>query len=363
MANYLIANNVAFKGSSDRKQNNPGSSYRKVTVNALIGLALVSLVVAACGSSSPNSSTTTGAGKPTTTTTKAPIKLSAVEPSWQLRAPLSRMVLLPAGTNKLVILGGLTGADTSASGVFDLNLTNGALSAIGNLPAQVHDAGGAMIGSQYYVFGGGSINTVASVESEAVTGGNGSVVSDLPQPRSDLSAITVGTRTFIVGGYNGSSADPSVIVTTNGTTFATFSNLKVPVRYTALATDGNYIYVFGGLGVSGSHAGSSISTVQAINLSTGVTKVVGSLPKSLEGAMAFSLYGHIYVAGGDSGSGNNLVSNSRVWEYSKGSKFTRVATLPLGVSNAGVAVSGNNAWLVGGEHNGKTVAVIQELKS
>lgn len=362
MANYLIPNTVAFNGSSVCKQNNAESRYRKLTTNGLFGLASLSLIIAACGSSSPNSSTTTGAGKPTTTTTQAPVKLSAVEPSWQLRAPLSRMVLLPAGTNKLTILGGLTGADTSASGVFDLNLTNGALNAIGNLPAQVHDAGGAMIGSQYYVFGGGSISTVASVESEEVTGGNGSVVSDLPQPRSDLSAITVGSRTFIVGGYNGSSADPSVLVTTNGTSFATFSKLKVPVRYTALAASGNYIYVFGGLGVTGSRAGASVSTVQAINLSTGVTKVVGSLPKSLEGAMAFSLFGHIYLAGGDSGSGNNLASNSRVWEYSKGSKFTKVATLPLGVSNAGVAVSGNNAWLVGGEHNGKTVAVVQELK-
>lgn len=362
MANYLIPNDVALKDRSRQTQDNPVKPQRRYRMSSLVGLASLSFVIAACGSSSSGTPVTSGTGRSTTTTASVPIKLSAVEPSWQLRAPLSRMVVLPAGANKLVLLGGLTGADTSASGVFDLNLTNGQLKAIGNLPAQVHDAAGAMIGSQYYVFGGGSISTVSSVESEAVSGGNGSVVSDLPQPRSDLSAITVGNRTFIVGGYNGSSADPSVLVTSNGTSFATFSNLKVPVRYSALASDGRYIYVFGGLGVSGSRAGSSVSTIQAINLSTGVTKVIGSLPKSLEGAMAFSLFGHIYLAGGDSGSGNNLVSNSRVWEYSKGSKFTKVATLPVAVSNAGVAVSGNDAWLVGGEHNGKTVSTVQELK-
>lgn len=329
----------------------------------LTGLLVLSIASAACGSSGQSSSAPNTTLAKSTTTTQAPMQLSVSEPSWQLKAPLSRMVLLPYGNNGAAILGGLTAADTSASGVFALDLKNGSLSSIGNLPAGVHDAGGAQIGSHYFVFGGGSVNTVSSVEEVATSGGNGTLAGNLPQPRSDCSAITVGGVTYIIGGYNGTSADPTVLSTTNGSTFSQISQLKVPVRYAALASENGFIYVFGGLGVSGSNAGRAISTIQQIDISTGVTKVVGTLPVPLEGAQAFSLGGRMYLAGGDSGSGNNLTSNSLVWTYSGGSNFTQAATLPLAVSNAGVLVNGSTAWLVGGEHNGKTTAVVQKLKN
>lgn len=329
----------------------------------LTGLSLLSIAAAACGSSGQSSNVPSAASAKSTTTTQVPVQLSASEPSWQLKAPLSRMVLLPYGNNGAAILGGLTAADTSASGVFSLNFKNGSLQAIGNLPAAVHDAGGARIGSHYFVFGGGSVNTVSSVEAVGTSGGNGTLAGNLPQPRSDCSAITVGGVTYIIGGYNGSSPDPTVLSTTNGSTFSQISQLKVPVRYAALASENGFIYVFGGLGVSGPDAGKAVSTIQQIDISTGVTKIIGTLPIPLEGAQAFNLGGRMYLAGGDSGSGNNLTSNSLVWAYSGGSKFIQAATLPLGVSNAGVLVNGSTAWLVGGEHNGKTTAVVQKLKN
>ena len=232
---------------------------------------------------------------------------------------------------------------------------------MGALPAAVHDAAGAVIGSSYVVMGGGSVNTVASVEAAPSKGGNGRVIGSLPQPRSDLSAVSLNGNAVIVGGYDGSTADTAVLETTDGVNYKTVSTLKVPVRYAALAAVGGSVYVFGGLGVGGSNSGQPLSSVQKIDISTGVTTVIGSLPEPLEGAMAFVLNGSVYLAGGDTRTGSNLVSNAAVWLFQPGSGFSQKTTLPLAVSNAGVAVSGGAAWIVGGEHNGKATAVVQTI--
>ncbi len=351
-----------FRINASRLANRNAAPGRLATVGLL---AFGAMAVSACGPVSSSSAPTTVKSAISTTTTPSttlPVLLSASEASWQLRNPLSRMVLLPAGGNSLAILGGLTAADTSASGIFSLNLANGALTATGVLPAAVHDAAGVVLGSNYLVIGGGSVSTVATVESAPLAGGSGKVLSSLPQPRSDCTAVVADGSVVIVGGYNGSTADPAVLETTDGTSFRQVSTLKVPVRYSALAAAGSSVYVFGGLTVGGSNPGQPSSAVQRIDLSTGVTSVVGSLPLPLEGAMTFVLNGHVYVAGGDTGTGNSLSSSSAVWAYDGGSAFSRAATLPVAVSNAGAAVVGGTAWIVGGEHDGKTTAAVQVLK-
>lgn len=327
----------------------------------LLPLSLVAVVLAACGGTSTSAKGPSGVNA-SSTTSQAPVSLSVSEAPWQLRAPLSRMVLLQDGAGKLAILGGLTASDTSASGAFALDLTNGHLSTIGNLPAAVHDAAGAIINGSYVVMGGGTASTVSTVEAVPSSGGPGTVIGSLPSPRSDCSSVTVGSKTYIVGGYNGTKGDPSVLSTTNGTTFNAIASLKVQVRYAALAAVGNYIYVFGGISVAGANAGQAVSTIQRIDLSSGVTSVVGSLPSPLQGAAAFVLGGHVYLAGGDTSSSNSPVSNSAVWLYQSGSAMKQVATLPEAVSNAGVAESGGTVWLVGGENNGKTTSVVQSIK-
>ncbi|TAN22413.1 MAG: hypothetical protein EPN30_08740 [Actinomycetota bacterium] len=339
----------------------PGGNAAKGAFAGL-GLAAFSMAVGACGSSAASPAAKGTASKPgSSTPATSPVALRASTASWQLRNPLSRMVVLPAGNNGLAILGGLTAADTSASGVFRLDLANGSLATVGTLPAAVHDAAGAVIGSNYVVFGGGSVSTVGSVDAVPSSGGSGTVIGKLPQPRSDCAAVTVNGVVVIAGGYNGSAADTTVLETTDGTSFRQISSLKVAVRYPALAAVGNSVYVFGGIEVGGQNSGKLSASVQKVDISTGTISVVGSLPEPLDGAMAFVLGGHVYLAGGDSGSAANPVSNPSVWLYQQGPGFTQVATLPLAVSNAGVAVSGGAAWIVGGEHDGKATAVVQTL--
>ena len=309
-------------------------------------------------------------------------QLPAVEAGllpWQLSAPLSRMAVYSGNSsNQLIIAGGLTSANQSASGIYGLDTANGNLSSIGNLPYAVHDAAGAKVGGSYALFGGG-VN--ASFSKTAVLNSAGQVVSsgNLPGARSDCAAVSIGSVTYIIGGYNGSKADPQVLSTTNGTTFKDIGNLPVPVRYPAVAASGQYIYVFGGEAAGGSRNGNPVNSVQIIDVKNGRIKLASwTLPVPLEGAQAFSVNGTIYLAGGQSTTpetinqgvgttqvpGVNVQTRSltynTIWAVDIVSgKFLQAGILQLPVANAGVAVSGSNAWIVGGEYNGNVLSSVQ----
>ncbi len=314
---------------------------------------------------------------------------------WQLASPISREVVLPGPGGQLDLFGGLTAANTSADGVFSLNPTTGALQGIGVLPVGLHDAAGAVIGGADLVFGGGSSTTTASVESfpqggsGAPQGGPGTVpsatattVSNLPAPRSDAATATIGKVTYLVGGYDGTSPDATVLATTNGRTFRTVASLREPVRYPAVAALGKQLYVFGGEAISGPRAGQPTTLVQVVDPSTHASAVVGQLPEPLDGAVAVTIGGHVYVVGGESttpqvvrpgvgttqfpltpatSSGASTVAT--IFAFDPRTKRLLVAGhLQVPVSHAGVAVIGQTAWVVGGESNGSPVSAVQMLR-
>jgi PQQ-like domain len=322
---------------------------------------------------------------------------------WHLAAPISREVVLPGAGGKLVVLGGLTAANTSASGVFSLDTGSGALSAVGSLRAGVHDAAGAVVGNEDLVFGGGSPGTVATVEA---FGGSATIAGTLPSPRSDAAAVTIGATTYIVGGYDGSVADPTVLATTNGRTYDAVTSLPDPVRYPAVAAAGKKLYVFGGEAISGPEAGRPVPEVQVVDTVSHRSWKAGSLPEPLDGAAAVSLAGRIFLAGGESSSPQRAVpgvgttqlgssagtnpgagasgaitdaavaparpsasttaatsySVSTVWSYDPSSGRLLVAGhLQVPVSHAGVAVNGDTAWVVGGESGGSQLSAVQMI--
>jgi len=300
--------------------------------------------------------------------------------AWALPNPLSRMVVLSDGSGRVMILGGLTAGDTSANGVFRLDLADGQLTAVSSLPDAVHDAAGAQLAGRDLVIGGGSTSTIAAVQAMATGGGPATVLAQLPEPRSDDSATMVGKTVVIAGGYDGAVADPAVLTTTTGTSFSVAGVLPVTVRYCALAAIGHDVYAFGGLAVSGPRAGLPVSDVQRIDLKNGSAAVVARLPQPLEGASAFVLGGRIFVAGGDTARGSTgaLTSSGTIWAFhqaaptgsvatsgrgARASAFSAAGTLSEAVSNAGVAVMGSTAWLIGGEHDGTPVTAIQQIQS
>jgi Kelch motif len=191
---------------------------------------------------------THGTALPPVRAAAAPPALDAAESGllpWHLAAPLSREVVVPGSPGQLIVLGGLTPAGTSASGVYLVRTATGAARQIGALSAPLHDAAGVTSGSRVLVFGGGSPVTVGTVQAFPGAGA-ARVTGSLPAPRSDAAAVSIGGTAYVVGGYDGSRPDASVLATTDGRTFTTVAALPVPVRYPAVAALDGMIYVFGG---------------------------------------------------------------------------------------------------------------------
>ncbi|HMD46843.1 MAG TPA: PQQ-binding-like beta-propeller repeat protein [Acidimicrobiales bacterium] len=320
--------------------------------------------------------------------TRPPPPIPAVESGllpWQLPAALSREVALPGTGSQLVVLGGLTAASATTPAVSGFQTPAGTPSSLGTLTSPVHDAAGAVLGRHFVVFGGGASSTVATVQAfaPAPTGASATAVvtGQLPQPRSDATGVTIGTTAFIVGGYDGTNPDRSVLATTNGRTFTTVASLPVPVRYPAVAALGRTIFVFGGQAVGG--AGQPVNVIQAVDPLGHRARVVGHLPEPLEGAAAMTVGGHIYVAGGVTSSaagaalppsnGTNLMGYApptsagttvaTVWAFDPAHLRLLVAgSLLTPVANSAAVVTGNTAWLVGGETGGTPIASVQMLR-
>jgi hypothetical protein len=288
------------------------------------------------------------------TTTSIPPSLEAGIEPWQLAAPLSREALVAVG-NRLRILGGLSSSGRSLSGASWLDPASGTVTASGSLAAVVHDGAGAQIGTSSFVFGGGSPDTSATVQSLASAGGavgTGLVAGHLPQPRSDLATATIGRTVYIVGGYDGTAYQPSVLATTDGTHFTPAATLPVPVRYPAVVALGKTVFSFGGQ--TGNGAGrvvTATAAIQEIDPATHIARVVGALPQALYGAAAFVIAGHVYLAGGQTGDGQTL---TQLYEFDERShRIADAGLLPQAVAFGGYATigAGKNTvgYLVGGE--------------
>ncbi|HET9059190.1 MAG TPA: hypothetical protein VFN61_04660 [Acidimicrobiales bacterium] len=280
---------------------------------------------------------------------------------WQLQAPISREAVLPGAAGSVLLAGGLAGG-ASQSAVFTLSLTNGALQAVGQLPAAAHDVAAAQLGSRGFVFGGGAA-TPASY-SQVVTGsGAGASAGTLPAARADAAAVAIGGTAYIVGGYDGSQMDAAVLATTDGASFTTVAQLPVPVRYPAVAALGTKIYVFGGQDANGAPTDS----VQVVDPATHQATVVGHLPVALSAATAATIGGYIYLAGGDTplpqATTGAAQASGAIYAYDPATgRFLVAGSLRVPVANAGATVTGGRLWLVGGETApGSATADVQVL--
>lgn len=315
----------------------------------------------------------------------SPLALQVVPAPYQLPVPISREVVLPGGTlgrahePTLMIAGGLTSASSTTSAVRLLNPETGQTRVAGRLAVATHDAGGALLGSRPFVFGGGSVSSTGAVQSgrpgrALVTAGR------LPGVRSDLSAVTLGGRAYLVGGYSGTRYYSAVLATADGRRFRVAARLPVPVRYPAVAALGSRIWVFGGQTPSG-----ITSTIQRVDPASGQATVVGQLPAPLAHATGFTLGGRVFVAGGQTAraAGRSrtaspsarLSTSNRVFQYVPASVQAPASSrhaapgviqvaghLPVPVANAGAAVMGSTAYLVGGDNGNRPYPAVTTFR-
>jgi hypothetical protein len=299
-----------------------------------------------------------------TTHSTGPSSIEAGIEAWPLAAPLSREAVV-ANSAGLTVLGGITPAGSSLPTVSTISPATGAVEPTAGLADPVHDAASATIGRTTFVFGGGSPDTVATVQAltsptlPPAAGTPATVVGQLPQPRSDLAVATVtsgsgahaATIAYLVGGYDGTTYLPGVLSTGNGTTFTTVASLPVPVRYAAVVADGGMVYAFGGETASPGSTTTATDAIQRIDPATHRATVVGHLPQALYGAAAYLVDGTIYVAGGQSPGGPTLTQITAFVPST--SKVLAAGLLPQATAFAGYATVGSGrgaiGYLVGGE--------------
>jgi len=292
--------------------------------------------------------TTTSTPGPTTT---LPLQLVVAATSWHVPVPLSRAVVLPVNTN-VGVFGGLTTGATSKN-VYEIDPTTGIGTAIGTMATPVHDAAGAVIGNDFYVFGGGSTTETAAVQKFTFSNSThltGSAVANLPAKRADLAAASVNGQIYLVGGFDGKSWLPSALSTTDGSSFTSFAQLKPAVRYPATAALNGKLYVIGGE-LSPNQA--DATNIQQVDLQTGAVTSLSPLPVGLSHAAAAVLNNTIYVFGGRSG--GHPIDTISVLNPATG-QLQAVGQLPAARSDMGVALVGQTVYLIGGEgDNGKPV--------
>jgi outer membrane protein assembly factor BamB len=130
-------------------------------------------------------------------------------------------------------------------------------------------------------------------------------------------------------------------------------------------------------GNSGSYT--PVNDVQIIDVANHTIKLASwKLPVPLEGSAAFNINNELFLAGGQSnvpesivpGKGttqvpgvnvsNQSLTYNTIWAINptKG-QFLPAGQLQLPVSNSGVAVVANRAWIIGGEYNNQVVSAVQ----
>ena len=317
-------------------------------LRVLAPIAVLALVVTACGGGGGGSGVGLG-GQTTPSSTTPPTSAATtgtlhigVAP-FHLPAPVSREVLLTDG-HQLIALGGLDAAKTTTGAVNVVDLSSGAARAFGALSVPVHDAAGVLLGGRYLVIGGGSTATHPEVQALAASGGTSQTIANLPQPRADLVATIVnGTAYALGGGQEASALLLNVVASTDGVTWRPAGSLAAPVRYPGVAVVGGAIYLFGGVSTA---QGSDTASIQRYDPATGATQIVAQLPAPLSHTTAVVLGSAVYLLGGFV---NNVISNQVLRVDLPSGTVTPAGSLPAAISDAAAVTVGRTAYVAGGQ--------------
>lgn len=230
--------------------------------------------------------------------------------------------------------------------------TNGAgarITADGQLPLALHDAGAAPAGNDVLLCGGGQSVGSTAVYRASPVGGTATLAGRLPQPLSDLEGVESAGRPYCLGGWTG-TAYSDAVYDLGGWGGASpppvTAHLALAVRYSAAVALPGGVLVAGGRTAQGATA-----DVQWVPLGAGArtTAVVGRLARPLEYASGAALDGTALIIGGCDAAG---VPTSAVLAVDKRGTVTPVGRLPTGLCYGSAAAVGGAVYLFGGETAG-----------
>jgi hypothetical protein len=321
-------------------------------------MGLILPILAACGTTSSQSAP---AGAPPAGGPSSSSGVSATPPfvphratvstaPWRLPVASGRQAVATVGQRTVILAGGLVAGDLSTDEAVRIDLANGRVSRLQPLAVPVHDVAGAMVAGIPTVVGGGNATEQDVVQQ--LSGGGWHVAGHLPTTRSDLSVVQQGSGAFVVGGYDGSGVPTAILSLAADGSTTPAGHLARGVRYAATARVGHTAYVFGG-----EVLGAELGTVQAVDLRTGRTRVVATLPAPLGHAMAATVAGRVLLVGGRVAPDRQ--TDAMWWFDPATRRFTRAGTLPRPLSDAAVVSFGHRVWLLGGEDPTVTDRVLQ----
>ena len=255
----------------------PRSHPASRLLSSTFAVTAVGLLALGCSSQTPTAPPRSPSARPAASVAapslahQSMVTFTSSMAPFKLPAAVSRPTVFAAGDG-LLIVGGLTVADTTTQAILRLDPSLRTVNPAGQLPVPVHDAAGAVVDGRDLVFGGGSTAVTSAVQ-DVTPGASPRVVSHLPQPRADLVAISDSNAGYVLGGFDGAQGSTDILRTQDGRTFTVIGALPVAVRYPAVVASDGSIWLFGG-----EHDGRQVTDVQRIDLTTGHVSVAGHLP-------------------------------------------------------------------------------------
>jgi N-acetylneuraminic acid mutarotase len=273
-----------------------------------------------------------------------------------LAAPLQDAAIASLGTGRVVLLGGLDSSDTSTAAV--TVIVAGQTESAGELPEAQHDAQGANLEGEVYVFGGGQFSSYDHILRYQPGDDRVSIVGHLPQAASDVAVATIGSTAYIVGGYNGEVALDTILAWQPGSVPRIVGRLPAGLRYAAVAATGSNVIIAGGSTETGTSR-----AILSFDPATGQVTQIGSLPQPLTHSSAASLAsldGAVYVIGGRGSAPGSQTSAILAINPDSG-RVRRVGTLAQPLSDAAAVIEGARIILAGGQSATGTQSSIFEL--
>jgi Kelch motif len=335
----------------------------------LLAIALLLVALAAGGSSGPSSpsgglATHHPGGPPISGVPQTVAVRLRARRTGMLPAPIEDAATAALGQGRVVLLGGLDAEDTSTAAITMLgagatNPSGGETSVAdtgARLPEAQHDAQGANLGGDVYVFGGGQVESYDHILRFEPSSGRVSVAGHLPQPASDVAVAAIGHTAYIVGGYDGERALDTILAWRPGGNPTVVGRLPAGLRYAAVAATSSRVIIAGGSTASGDASRAILSFDPA----TGQVTQIGSLPHPLTHASAANIGNVVYVIGGRGSALDSQTAAILAIDPASG-RVQDAGALALGLSDAAVAVVGEQIVLAGGQSAGGTQSSIFEL--
>ncbi len=324
-------------------------------------MLVAALAIGGCGGSA---ATTTSSGR------RAPVRAhasKAVGPKaaparpvalvyrsrYMLPAPLRDPASAVLGGGRFALLGGLDSADTSSATIEVADLHGVRQTA--SLPLAQHDAQGAQLDGEVYVFGGGSSSELDHIISFDPARGVVRTVGALPHAQSDVAVAAAAGTAYVVGGYDGTNWLNTIIAWRPGSPARVVGHLPVGLRYSAASAVEGQIVIIGGSTPSGAS-----DAIYRFDPATGQVRKIGRLRQPVTHAAAATLGSFVYLVGGR---GENLGSQTAsVWSIDpRTGAVLPAGQLPEPLSDTGVMSIDGTIVVVGGLTPTSTVAGVGEL--